>query len=127
MTEANEKDLIPDPGSPGSEERNWAVLSHLSSLLIIMTLGLGVIAPLVLWILKRDSSEFIDDQGRESLNFAITLLLAAVACIPFYFVGIGFVMIALVYAYCFVFAIVGALSASRGEKYRYPYVLRLIN
>lgn len=125
---SDEENRLPGGGElPGPEERNWAVLCHLSCLLIIVTLGIGVIAPLLLWLFKRDSSAFIDDQGRESVNFAITLLLGAIACIPFYLIGIGLVMIALVYGYCFIFAIVGALSASRGENYRYPLSLRLIN
>ena len=118
------KDLIP---SPDSEERNWAVLCHLSSLLAIITLGAGIVAPTVLWLMKKDESEFIDAQGKEALNFGITVLLAWIVCIPFTFVIIGFAMMGIVIFTWFIFAIVASLAASRGDNYRYPFALRLIS
>jgi uncharacterized Tic20 family protein len=113
--------------SPDSEERNWAVLCHLSSLLAMVTLGAGIIAPTVLWLMKKDESEFIDDQGKEALNFGITVLLAWIVCIPFTFIIIGFAMMGIVLVTWFIFAIIAALAASRGENYRYPFSLRLIS
>jgi len=118
------KDLIPNPDSG---ERNWAVLCHLSSLLAMITLGAGIIAPTVLWLIKKDESEFINEQGKEALNFSITVLLAWIACIPFTFIIIGFAMMGIVLVTWFIFAIIAALTASRGENYRYPFSLRLIN
>ncbi|MFT6310117.1 MAG: putative Tic20 family protein [Porticoccus sp.] len=118
------KDLIP---SPDSEERNWAVLCHLSSLLAMITLGAGIIAPTVLWLIKKDESEFINEQGKEALNFSITVLLAWIVCIPFTFIIIGFAMMGIVLITWFIFAIIAALTASRGENYRYPFSLRLIS
>jgi uncharacterized Tic20 family protein len=118
------KDLLP---TPDSDERNWAVLCHLSSLLAMITLGAGIIAPTVLWLIKKDESEFINDQGKGALNFSISVLLAWIVCIPFTFIVIGFAMMGIVLVTWFVFAIIAALAASRGEHYRYPFSLRLIS
>jgi uncharacterized Tic20 family protein len=118
------KNLLP---TPDSDERNWAVLCHLSSLLAMITLGAGIIAPTVLWLVKKDESEFINDQGKGALNFSISVLLAWIVCIPFTFIVIGFAMMGIVLVTWFVFAIIAALAASRGEHYRYPFSLRLIS
>jgi uncharacterized Tic20 family protein len=118
------KDLLP---TPDSDERNWAVLCHLSSLLAMITLGAGIIAPTVLWLVKKDESEFINDQGKGALNFSISVLMAWIVCIPFTFIVIGFAMMGIVLVTWFVFAIIAALAASRGEHYRYPFSLRLIS
>ena len=118
------KDLI---SNPDSGERNWAVLCHLSSLLAMITLGAGIIAPTVLWLIKKDESEFINEQGKEALNFSITVLLAWIACIPLTFIIVGFAMMGIVLVTWFIFAIIAALAASRGENYRYPFSLRLIS
>lgn len=116
-----------DAASPSKPDRNWAVLCHLSTLLILVVPGAGILAPLLLWLARRERSGFVDDEGREALNFAITLVLAAIACVPFMFILIGFVLLGVVYVYCFVFAIIAATHASRGEPYRYPLTLRLIS
>ncbi|MFT4998703.1 MAG: putative Tic20 family protein [Chitinophagales bacterium] len=118
------KNLLP---TPDSDERNWAVLCHLSSLLAMITLGAGIIAPTVLWLVKKDESEFINDQGKGALNFSISVLMAWIVCIPFTFIVIGFAMMGIVLVTWFVFAIIAALAASRGEHYRYPFSLRLIS
>ena len=118
------KNLLP---TPDSDERNWAVLCHLSSLLAMITLGAGIIAPTVLWLVRKDESEFINDQGKGALNFSISVLMAWIVCIPFTFIVIGFAMMGIVLVTWFVFAIIAALAASRGEHYRYPFSLRLIS
>ena len=118
------KNLLP---TPDSDERNWAVLCHLSSLLAMITLGAGIIAPTVLWLVKKEESEFINDQGKGALNFSISVLMAWIVCIPFTFIVIGFAMMGIVLVTWFVFAIIAALAASRGEHYRYPFSLRLIS
>lgn len=116
-----------DAAPPSKADRNWAVLCHLSTLLILVVPGAGILAPLLMWLARKEQSAFIDDQGREALNFAITLVLATIACVPFMFILIGFVLLGIVYVYCFVFAIIAATGASRGEPYRYPLTLRLIS
>lgn len=116
-----------DAAPPSKPDRNWAVLCHLSTLLILAVPGAGILAPLLMWLARKERSAFVENQGREALNFAITLVLAVIACIPFMFILIGFVLLGIVYVYCFVFAIIAATHASRGESYCYPFTLRLIS
>jgi uncharacterized protein len=108
----------PDLTLPTEDERTWALVAHLSPIVV------GFIGPLVVWLIKTDESAFLNDQGKEALNFQIAVMIAALVCgatcvgailIPF--VGIG----ALIYA------ILGGIEANKGVLYRYPYTIRLIN
>src|SRR5690606_10580909 len=72
----------PPPVAPAysAEERQWATFTHLSALSGIVTGGLGsVVGPLVMWLVKKDTMPFVDDQGKEALNFNITLWIVGLA------------------------------------------------
>ena len=104
-----------------------AMLCHL---LAIFT---GFIAPLVIWLVKKDQSPFIDHHGRESLNFQITLLLVMLALggltMVLMFVLIGFLLIpvlVVVPIIALVFEILAAVAAQRGDWHRYPFNIRLV-
>ncbi|WP_210433582.1 DUF4870 domain-containing protein [Zobellella endophytica] len=112
---------------PGPDEKNWAMFCHLSVFAgFIIPLG-NIIAPLVLWLMKRRASGYVDHHGREVLNFQITLLLAMVVCWLLALVLIGFVLMAVLGIAALILTIVGIVKASRGEYYRYPFSLRLVN
>ena len=116
------------PTAPTAEERNWAVLCHLSALLGVVVWGLGIVlGPLIVWLIKKDAMSFVDDQGREALNFQITVLLAGIVCSALVFVLIGIPLLALLGIADLVFIIIAAIKASQGVSYRYPVSLRLIN
>lgn len=93
---------------------------------------LGILAsflgPLIIWLLKKDEYEFVDDQGKEALNFQITLIFAYLACIVLTVVSCGFLFfLPLVPAIlALVFGIMGTIAANNGERYRYPMNIRLI-
>ena len=95
-------------------------------LLYILALVTGFIGPLVLWLVKKDSSKFIDDQGKEVLNWCITMAIAWVACIILAVVLIGAFLMPVVMLCHLIFTILGAVKASRGELYRFPFALRLL-
>src|SRR5689334_24659504 len=79
-------------GIPTQDERTWAMLAHLAAFaFFICPLG-NVIGPLIVWLVKREQSEFIADQGREALNFNISVTLAALACGVLVFVFIGILL-----------------------------------
>lgn len=108
------------------EDRNLAMLCHL---LAIFT---GFLGPLVLWLVKKDSSPFLDHHGREALNFQITLLLAmtclGAATFILMFILIGLVLVPvliLVPILALVAEILAAVAAQKGEWFRYPCCLRL--
>lgn len=121
MTEAN-KDLSKDA-------RMWAMFCHLGGLagLIPMTPVFGsIIAPLVIWQIKKDEFEFVDEHGKEAVNFQISILIYALAAGLLCFVCIGFVLLPVVYLLDLIFLLIAAVKSNNGEHYRYPLCIRFI-
>mgnify|MGYP006283271343 CR=1 FL=1 len=104
------------------DERTMGLLAHLLGIVI------GFLGPLIIWLIKKDESAFVDDQGKEALNFQLTVLIAYVVCFgPLNFVFcIGSFLGLAVWVVAIVFAIMGATRANQGELYRYPICLRMI-
>ncbi|MEB2345094.1 MAG: DUF4870 domain-containing protein [Deltaproteobacteria bacterium] len=116
------------PGFPETWERNWAVFCHLGGFAGLVLPGLGhVLVPLVLWLLRRDRSAFVDDHGREALNFQISITLYAIVATALMWVLIGFLLIVVVVGVQLVFMVLASVAASHGERYRYPLTLRLVS
>ena len=111
----------------GRQARQWAMGCHLIALVGLLGNGIGfVLGPLIMWLLKREDHPFIDEQGKESLNFQITMFLALVISFILAFVLIGFVLFFLVMIFMTVFPIIGAIKANEGVHYRYPITIRFI-
>ncbi len=109
------------------EARKWAMICHLSALIGLLGNGIGfLLAPLVIWLVKREDHPFVDEQGKEAVNFQITMFLALFVCIPLMLVVIGVILAVIVGFLMIIFPIIGAIKASDGESYRYPLSLRLI-
>jgi uncharacterized Tic20 family protein len=115
---------VPSPpgGPPTSEERTMGMLSHL---LAIFTWFIG---PLVIWLMKKDTSSFIDDQGKESLNFQLTIgiLYVAMVVLSCLTLGLGAILFPIAGLLNLVFCIMACIAANKGERYRYPFAIRLI-
>lgn len=123
----------PDPDTvpamaPDKEARTWAMIAHLAALTAYLGNGFGIIVgPLIVWLIKRDSMPLVNDQGRESLNFNIPILIYLVCCVPLILLaGPGLLLMAVIGIFHLVFTIVAAVKAYDGEAYRYPLTLRLI-
>jgi uncharacterized Tic20 family protein len=112
--------------APSRDERQWAMLCHLSAMLMYCTAIGGFIAPFVIWLLKRDEMPFVADQGRETLNFQITTLLALIAGGCLMLVLIGFVIVPAVLLFHFIVTIIATVRVSEGALYRYPICWRVI-
>ena len=131
-------DVPPPPaGVPSTEEKQWALFAHLSAILgAIVTghiFGIGCfLGPLIIWLIKRDTMPFVADQGKEALNFNITLAIvgAALFLLIVLTFGLGiFIAIpagAIVALGWLVFVVMAAIKASEGVAYRYPITLRLV-
>lgn len=104
-----------------ADEKNIAVVTHITGIFFSIFPGL------IVWLLKKDESPYISEQAREALNFQITLLIAYLIAGVLVFVLIGFLLFFLVWLANIVFSIMAAVAASKGENYRYPISLRLIN
>ena len=113
-------------GGISAEERQWAMFAHLSALIgLVIPLG-SVIAPLVIWLVKKDTMPFVDDQGKEALNFQITVVIAACISAILIVVLIGILLLFAVGIAAVVLTIIAAIKANEGVAYRYPFTLRLV-
>lgn len=111
---------------PSREVRQWAMFCHLSALLGIWIPFGSLIGPLILWQVKREMDPFIDDQGKEALNFQITVAIAAAICLLLMVVVIGFFLFGLLAIGALVLTIIAGVKANEGKAYRYPFTWRLI-
>ena len=104
-----------------ANDRNIAVLTHLGGIFFSFVTGL------IVWLLKKDENAYVGEQAREALNFQISVLIAYMVCYVLVFILIGFVLLAFVWVANIILCIVAASKTSKGEEYRYPFTLRLIN
>lgn len=98
-----------------------AMLIHLS---IIFT---GFVGPLIIWLIKKDESPFIDRNGKTALNFSITLAIAAFVSAILIIVLIGLLLLLAVMVVGIVFPIIAAIKANNGEEYTYPFAIKFLN
>ena len=117
-----EQQFITEPAAQPttSDERTLAILSH------VLTFVAGFIAPLIIWLVKKEESSFVSENAKESLNFQITLLLAMMVCGLLMFVVIGIFLLPVVGLVALVLVIIATIRSSEGKIYRYPFSLRLI-
>ena len=106
---------------PNNNDKNIVTITHLGGILF------SFIPSLIVWLLKKDDNEYIAAQAKEALNFQITLLLAQFIAYILVFILVGFLLLGLIWIFNIVFCIIAAISSSKGEHYRYPLTLRLIN
>lgn len=112
-----------EPAEPATDdEKTMAMLAHMLGIVV------GFVGPLIIWLIKREESKFVDDQGKEALNLQLTILigwvvvffLSVVTC------GIGGILGLPLFVVVIVFCIIGGLKAKEGVLYRYPLNIRMI-
>jgi uncharacterized Tic20 family protein len=109
-----------------SEEKNWGMLSHISAFAFFVFPFGNIIGPLVVWLVKKDELPFADDQGKESLNFQISMTIYATVSAILIIVIIGIPLLIGLFVFWFIVVIIAAVKSSNGEYYRYPLNMRLI-
>jgi uncharacterized Tic20 family protein len=113
-------------GAPTQDERTWGMLAHLTAFAgFIIPLGF-VLGPLVVWLMKREQSAFVADQGKEALNFNISVLLAGVLCGLLVFIFIGILLGVALFIFWLTMTIIAGIKAGEGLRYRHPFTLRLV-
>jgi uncharacterized Tic20 family protein len=105
---------------PDKDAKTMGMLAHLLSILT------GFIGPLIIWLVKKDTSPFVDDQGKESLNFQLTLLIGYVIAAATSCLFIGLILFPVLWVVGLVFEIMGTMKANQGIAYRYPFNIRFI-
>ena len=113
-------------GLAKQEERSLGLACHLLAFVgMVFPFG-NILGPLVIWLVKKDDSAFVDDQGKEALNFNITISIAGFVAFLLTFVVIGAILLPIIGIFWLVMTIVAAVKANGGEHYRYPLTIRLI-
>ncbi len=107
-------------------ERDWAMGAHLMAFLgFVFPFG-NLIGPLIIYLAKKEDSDFIADQARESFNFQVTVSIAVVVAAILVFIMIGALLLPIIAIANVIFIIFASLAAHKGERYRYPVCLRLL-
>ena len=109
-------DMLPNY-TPGSDEKTMALLAH------ILTLVSALLAPLIIYIVKKDESEFVAAHAKESFNFQLTVILIYIG-LSITVVGILFIWVA--WLLSIALAIVATIRASEGKLYKYPFSIKFI-
>lgn len=108
------------------EAKQWAMLTHLAAFAAFFIPFGNIIGPLVAWQLKKDIDPFVAGNGKEAVNFQITITIATFIGIMLIFVGIGAFLLPLLGVYWIAMSIIAGVKANDGVAYRYPMTLRFI-
>ena len=128
VNDANSEPVSSEPVGPSRTERQWAMGCHLIALcgIVVPVPAANLLGPLILWLVKREDGAFIDDQGKEALNFQISLFIYALACLVLAVIGIGIFLLLPLALFGLVCVIIAAIKASEGVAFRYPACIRFI-
>lgn len=109
-----------------AEERQYAMFIHLSQFAGLIVPLLGWLLPLILWQVKKDSSAYINANGKIVMNWIISSLIYAIVCYILVFILVGIILLIALGICSLVFVILGAIKASNGEIWHYPLSIRFI-
>ena len=111
---------------PTKDERTWAMLSHFSAFVgFIFPFG-NILAPLIIWLIKKEEMAFVGDQAKEVLNFQISMTIYFISSVILIFLLVGIPLMIGLGIFDFIITIIAAINANDGNLYRYPINLRLI-
>jgi len=114
------------PAAGGGDQKMWAWLCHLIALAgFIIPLG-NIIGPLVIWLIKKDTMPLVNENGKESLNFQISMTIYSIVAAVLIVVVIGIVLLPVLAIANIVLIIIATVTVSKGQPYKYPLAIRLI-
>ncbi|PSL48588.1 hypothetical protein B0H94_104189 [Salsuginibacillus halophilus] len=102
---------------PAENDRTMAMLIHL---LGIFTWFIG---PLIIWLIKRDDSSFVDFHGKEAMNLHISIAIYNIIAGILTVILIGFFFMWIIGLYAFIILIIACIRAYSGEHFRIPLVI----
>ncbi|MBN1693908.1 DUF4870 domain-containing protein [candidate division WOR-3 bacterium] len=109
------------------DANTWAMLCHLTALSLYVGVPFGhIIVPLIIWLIKKDEFAFVDEQGKESLNFQISITIYGIVAGLLCLIAIGVILLPVIAVAHIVLTIMAAVKANQGEGYHYPFTLRFI-
>lgn len=116
------------PTNDEKQARTWGMMCHLAALSCWVGVPFGnILGPLLVWLIKKDELPIVNEQGKESLNFQISITIYFIGAIILAILLIGIpLIIALAIAHV-VLVIVATVKVSNGEQYSYPFTIKFIN
>ena len=108
------------------EARTWGMFCHLAALLGLVGPLLNILGPFIVWLVKKNEYQFVDEQGKESMNFQITMTLLTLLAALLIVVKIGIILLFAVGVVNIVFVIIASIKTNNGESYNYPFKIRFI-
>lgn len=109
------QDELSPAAVPGKEERTWAMACHLSALSAFVT-GIGyIIGPLVVWLIKKDDYPLVDDQGKEAINFAISMTIYYAVAAVLVLAIVGAILLVALGIFHFIEVIIASVRANEGQ------------
>ncbi len=125
---ADYDDGIGDYGAPPKDARTWAMICHLSALVGYILIPLGnLVVPAVIWMMKKDTHPFVDEQGKEALNFQISMTIYACIAAFLIIIVVGIIILPIIALTGLILTIVAGIKANDGVSYRYPFTIRLLD
>ncbi len=116
-----------EPQIPNQDIRSWAMLAHLSALSGYLIPFGHVIGPIIIWSFKREADPFIDTQGKEAINFQISITVYAVILGVLSILLIGLILLPVLFLVHLIFIVIASVKANQGEVYRYPLTIRFVS
>lgn len=131
QTDHHDRPAGPTAAPIDQDARQWAMIAHLSALVGLLGNGIGfILGPLVVWAVKKNMHPFVDEQGKEAINFQLTVIIVGAIAIVLAFTVIGLLvavpLLIITGILAIVFPIIGGVRANEGVHYRYPFSFRLI-
>lgn len=128
MTENKPVQENKDPVDPAKkQERTWATFCHLSALTAFIGIPFGnILGPLIVWLIKKGEMPLVDQEGKASLNFQISMTIYTLVAFILCFVAVGFILIFPLIIANIVFVIIAAIKTSNGESFKYPCTILII-
>jgi uncharacterized protein len=125
LNQVTEEPIVKEPIK--KQARIWGMLCHLTALLGLIGIPFGhIIGPLIVWLFKKKAYPFVDKQGKESLNFQISMTLYAIIAALMIYIKLGMLPLWILAAINLLLVFIAAVRANSGEIYRYPFTIRLI-
>ncbi len=109
------------------DETMWAAFCHLGGLIGLAVFPGNVVIPLIIYLVYRDRYPFVNEHGKEALNFQISMTIYFIAATILVFLVVGIFLIIPLFIFDIVVSIVAAIKAGQGESYRYPLTIRFLN
>lgn len=126
MSDKKDEIIIIDQNERGEQVTTSSDERLLAMLIYVTSFFTTIIGPIIIWLIKREESAFIDYHGKEYLNFVISYFVYGIVAALSMIILIGFLLAPLVVIAAFVFTIIAAVKAYNGEMYRIPLIFRLI-